>query len=685
MTEGTGTTQREEVPAADQAPEHDPGQRAEAAQPPSIVINTFMKGVNATAANFGSNRAGVSQAALARETGPMRDADVDDAVEKFVAPVAFRQAAQVLDRCSLTVLYGPAGIGKRAGALALLRRDSRRRPIVVLSPGLSIEELRRYDYKPGRDYLILDRSGGKDDTATLSYGFDELANELAHRDARLVITTTAPRSEYAEGLSVAWEPPSSGELIDRYITDPSIAARVRAATDVASPREIVWIAEQLDVADGASAAIDDILEQAGLHTVTRWLDEDPPEDDVLLIVAVSFSIGLSETESEAMLTRLEWVVAGDHQQTEDEQASKPVERLVRQRRHDRLTAIPILTRRNVAAGMGIANAESSLAFTSDATRVGVLEQMWGRYDLALWSPVKDWLDAVIDEADSRVALSVTAGLTLLAKPAPQYVLNSYLKPWAEQPGSRRRAACYVIWHAAYDDALSSWALDCALTYARSPNANVKATAILCLAGSIGLRYPGEATRQLWRLCRKQGALGAEARSAIVTLTRNAALAGNFDVTPLRYIASQLARSSDADRGSRFKTALSVASALVAANDSGGKPLAAALAELPDASPLLGRIWATALVHRPHRRTALDGLARTIDTLGRSDGGLDRIRALGQPLLTHLSMAEQLLLRRELPPRLTALRAAPGNSEAIISALLEAGQHRRSGDDSEEIL
>lgn len=612
----------------------------------------------------------------------MGEDEIVCALQSFVEPAAFREAAAILESRSIVVLHGRVGTGKRTGALALLRHDAQRRPIIVLSPGLSAEELRCYDYKPGRDYLILDRTGGKDDATIVAYNFGELAKELAKGDARLVLTTTAPRSEFPDEFIVLWVQPGVNELIDRYIADRDTAARVLGAVGAAAPREVAWIAEQLDRMDGAQGTIDRILEHAGLHTVTRWLEGDPPEPDILLVVAVCFSTGLTETECETMLAQLEATIESDQPKTDGESAPQTSAPIVRQRRRDRLAAIPILVR-HMASDSAAANTELSLTFTSPASRRGILEQLWDRYDLALWGPVRSWLDAIIESADDRTTVSVTAGLALLAKAAPQYVLTNYLGPWAERPGNPRRAACYVIWHAAYDGSVSSWALDCALAWARSPYEDTKSTAVLCLAGPIGMRYPAEATRRLWRLSRAQGVLGAEARNAIITLTRNAALADNADLTPLRYIASQLAGSPSSGRNSRFETALRVSDVLMATNDTNGQPLTAAIAELPDAAPTLGRIWAAALVHRPHRRAALNGLARALAALGESDRGLDAIRALGPPLLNGLSAPEQQLLRRELPPRLASIRAAASNSQAIISALLESIPNHRSGNHAEE--
>jgi hypothetical protein len=646
------------------------------------VVNQFLAETTTSGSNFGiASEFRESRGSTApRETGPMQEADIARSVERFVEPSCFSAALVVLQNRSVLVLRGPAGTGKRTGALALLRYGTQRRSVTVLSPGLSVEELRRYEYKEGRDYLILDRPGGKDDPATFTYHWEELAKDITLAAARLVLTTTVSSREFPDEFAVNWEAPGSAELIDRYISDPETAVLVRQAAGDAGPRDIARLAEELERSD--DVAIDTVLERAGLEAITRWLDGDPAESDVLLAVSVSFGDGLTETECEEMLAQLEEAVSSGRPSTDHEQSERLPEPVLRQRRRDRLVAVPMLMREPSAASVSAAIEEPSLTFTSSAARRRTLEQLWDRYDVGLWGAVRRWLDAAIEVADDRRTMTVTAGLALLARAAPEYVLISFLQPWASRGHNSRRAACYVTWHAAYDDAVSSWALDCALGWVRSSDVNTKRTAILCLAGPIGTRYPAEAIRRLWRLAQEPSGLGREARDAVVTLTRNAALSGVADLTPLRYIAAQLTNGSRG-RADRFETALQVADLLVTANDTDGRSLGAALAKTPGAAASLARIWAVVLVHRPHRRSALDGLARALVVLGPAEGGLDAIKALGSPLLTHLPAAEQQLLRHELPSRLAGTRAETGSSKAIVSALLEAGARFNSDAQTEE--
>ena len=94
-------------------------------------------------------------------TGPLPVAEVERSLQHYIEPPSFSAAATILSERGLVVLRAHAGVGKRAGALALLRTELDVSAFVGLSPALSLAELLRYEFHNGHGYFVLDRVGGK--------------------------------------------------------------------------------------------------------------------------------------------------------------------------------------------------------------------------------------------------------------------------------------------------------------------------------------------------------------------------------------------------------------------------------------------------------------------------------------------------------------------------------------------
>jgi hypothetical protein len=637
------------------------------------LYQLFLGTVQAPGSNFGIGGATESTGEPGRSlrrTGPLEESEIQEALDYYLPPHCFSEALTIVNERGLVVLRGPDGTGKRASAIAILREDELSRPLIGLSPGLSASELLRYPFRERHGYLVQDRVSAGDAPETLAYDFAELSRELIRSEARLVITSTAPPRELPEGLFVDWSVPKPAELANACLSDLELApqdrVRVKRALAYSTPRQIVAVAKELARTGVDAATVTDLLERTSRQTIAGWFDGEPAEGDVLLVAALCFASELTEARFEEMLARLEaYVYTAASTDADPDHELTNSGTTLSQRRRTRIQSVPFLTRTDVRDESSRGIREQRLTLTSEDLREWVLVELWERYDRALWEPVRQWLHESFPHADTRHSLSVARGLATLALAAPELVRAAYLNPWASSAPAQRRTACYTVWHAAFDDALASWALETALTWARADEAS-QLTAILCLSGPVGLRFPAEAMRQLWRLARRAGQASHTAQEAIVTLINGSLTGPDKDVTGLNFLAGKL---SDGNRDQQ-RLAFAVIDRLMLSVTPHDDSLLLLAAQRDGPVNSLGTIWAKTLINRRHRGTAMRALAKTISALQRDEPDLRMVRRLGTAIVRRMPSSEVLLLERELVHQIAlSKRAAGTDARSIVRALL----------------
>ena len=117
--------------------------------------NNFYGPVYAAESRFGlsADTPGAPQA-RARD-GRLTDQDIAAALDRYVRPEPFRDAADALAKDGVVVLAGPPGIGKAAGAIALLREVTSG-PLALLSPTVSLRQLAGRDFTAVPGFVVMD-------------------------------------------------------------------------------------------------------------------------------------------------------------------------------------------------------------------------------------------------------------------------------------------------------------------------------------------------------------------------------------------------------------------------------------------------------------------------------------------------------------------------------------------------
>jgi hypothetical protein len=103
-----------------------------------------------------------------RATGRVTARDLADALHHFVRPEPFGKAFSTLEEARAVVLHGPPGQGKRTAALALLRTLTSE-PLILLSPQLTMAELRGRTFDKGLGYAVIDHVAAPDADGDFSW------------------------------------------------------------------------------------------------------------------------------------------------------------------------------------------------------------------------------------------------------------------------------------------------------------------------------------------------------------------------------------------------------------------------------------------------------------------------------------------------------------------------------------
>jgi hypothetical protein len=641
------------------------------------VHQHFHGDVYADGANFG-----IRTARVRRGTGPVRESEIVETVERYQRPVTFAAAETVLRERRIVVLSGADGSGRRAAALVLLRECAKSARIVGLSPVLTLDELLDHKFRSGHGYLVQDRVPDVDAAGESSHAFDSLTTALRRAGAYLVITTTHPSGRTPREVVVSWASPDPLDLLAAELAAHGQAwpagelgdrVRERFATS-RNPAEIVAFARQVGEAGGDAQRCLELIESSAADEVAGWFDQEPDEELVLFVTAVAFGHGVPERSVERALAELRRsldAVRPEPPSGNGEVASAPPAPVVTQRRRTRLGQVPFV---RVAKGGttdgGTTASERTLVFASAAHHLCTVDELWARYDQNLWDIARPWVRASAGGAGPREDLGAALGVALLAGFAPEEAQRAYLDEWAARP-SARAAACYALWFAAQMDSRAAWALGLATRWAAGKEPARVRTAIAALSGDLGLRYPGEARRWLWHLSTHPHGPRGAARKALAQLFVSAVDLGDAGAGVPGLLHRKVGDLADrgvpsADR----RAALDIAELVLGAKARTRRPAVADLLMRSTAqATTFGELWAAGLSTRPYRGRALETLRDTLRALHDHGGDRSAVAALGAAIVAALPLNEIEPLKRDLRHQLLSRSGDRDAAGSIIDDLL----------------
>lgn len=652
----------------------------EALQGSVINFAQFNSNFTAPGAMFGM---GGQQAAGRRATGWLDAAEIDAALESFVHPrPCFDRAAEALDKDRVVVLTAPSGSGKRSGALALIRgfAESEEDACVVLSPESTLEDLAKRKFTAGLGYVLLDRMN--EAVAQPDFAWRLVRDRLRARGAYLVVTTVHELAVKPETVRhIDWRMPEPKQVLENRLRgcEPALIDRALATM----PSECV-LRDVVAVADLIVSEVDpeEAWERHGgnaVQVVRGWFDEGRTLSDYTAITTLAFAVGSNQRTFETLQQHLADRLAPDPEppaasevSADEQEEAKPAPGPLYKGRRE-LKGNPLVTRQNLAVG---AINRSVLVFAEPRYRQWVLEELWETCPTPFWDAVRDWLtDVVAGNTDPQLEFAIATGLAHLARSTFDEVVDSYLDPWAVGlAGPAGKAlAVQVLWCMCLDEELASAALSVAHRWIDSSGLGAPArrsAAIVAFGGMLGVRFPSDAVRRLWKQV-ERGPVSGEAGerlaylfAALVECDEDAGVVTQLLKHRLR--KQRQAVATDALKRSTFLTVLG----LVEFRDwlSDEPVCAVALARQPALTSHLADLFAGVLVNRLYRTEGKDALMKVVKALPAVCTEPEEVaRRFGRALGTALPPAERQPLVAVLRNRRDTHNDIP--TGAFLSAVL----------------
>ncbi|WP_155369056.1 hypothetical protein [Catellatospora vulcania] len=617
------------------------------------TITNIFGGVHAGAANFG----GAHQTGWARTTGPVDSAQMDAILRDFVRPGPYEQALKVLHRAGLVVLVGEEGIGKRAGALALLRdAASGQDSVLALSPSYDFAQLAAYPHlKPGRGYLVQDMRGDGRSSPEQRFEIERLTRVLQAKQLRLVITAQ-PRSLSRTDLGdlvVDWDPPDLVDLFQRLLRrsglklSPADERRARAHLDtLCQPRQVAEFVDRLP--QGVEAAMRSQSEQAR-QEASAWLEDSTRTDaEVLVAAAACFLSDLPERLFEQGVARLQQIVR-EHVGFDGPAArGEPVTSEQRLPQSRRLWAGR--TGLVVTAGAGTSTDERRVAFRVPELRAHTIAEIWARYGHELLEPLRRWIRELAQDPSVEIRAQVAYGLSLLAKVNWSEVRESFLTQLSDGVAAERVTAAFTLSMMCADEDLASIALETALGWSENSGQRRAMTSAIACGGPMGVSHLGKAFEQLWYMTTRGAQIARVARTSLSLLTSGAEEAGRA-MAVLRTTVDALHWVIRNGGALKRREALWTVLEILAAESFAAEELVIVrlMRDRDDAYPAVGTLLAAVLESGPHRHGAVNVLRRIITTLSGYDQGHLIAGRLGDAVFAHWPSHDLLRqqIRREL--------------------------------------
>lgn len=462
-------------------------------------------------------------------TGLISEDAVKEALSSYVEPASFDDALSTLVKHYAVILEGPAGSGRRAGALSLLDRVAPG-PVQRIQPGVTLDELHTWDFEPHQAYVVIDHVTQETGSGS-EFNWDSLCEALRSKDeARLVVTRNGP-VKYAE--TVRWLRPDAEKLMRSRLDGVDILAETIAEVLDLLPEH--WTvpdlveccrrlrAEPLDITSAVS-----VFNVKAAKEVMEWFDAEHSRREIIELTALSFATGLGERQFEGLADRLETVLEKYipiPEPVSDERASPAADQLSRRRRERHRGPDGLMRRMQVLSGMV---PRYVLQFKSEYHWRAVLGELHAGYDSAFWNAVHEWSGQVLKVAERSEEITAfaigLAGLGAVDVEETMAILD-LLTPAQSATVSGIKCAALTLSLMASDDDLAPIALRIAIAWLNQRNLSRRLAAGQALVEDLGLRYPAEAARRLWQLIAQDDDLSATAIDAPAFLFANLVLNG----------------------------------------------------------------------------------------------------------------------------------------------------------------
>lgn len=639
---------QQDAPAPEEPHPSGPPVPPDAAAPPGQVqhnnVNQYFYGeLNTSGAQFGIGTAG-SDNARRRAVGRLDAGEADAILAPYVKPPCFEQAALALERDGVVVLFGPAGTGKRSGAVALVDALADGSEYVVLSPGRSLDDLAsgRVAFEKGVGYVLLDRMG-EDSAQTADFDWRRVRDTVREHEARLVVTTVHPvDGTVVESVRhVPWQLPDLTavlrvRLVRAGCAQDTVERAVSLMPGGCRIAEVAAAAERI----ACGTAPDEVWQDYGssaAQPVRDWFARDRTPQEWAEVTTLAFVNGAGYRDFETCQERLEsWVAPAFPDPVSQEEHAEAARRAVDRRQSlSRNELVAVAERKNGPL------TRTALVFPHPQYRQWALEELWTKRSTPYWNGVRDWLgELVAAQPGLGLQLSVAQGLALLTRPAFDEVADNYLHPWAGGAAgpAGQSTATLVLQCMCLDENLAATALGVARGWARSYEPALRSTAAAAFSGALGVRFPTDAVTTLLRLIVRRGGLPVDAAFALAGLVAVLAECGQDTGAVFRPLAYRLRAQRETLTGQHKENLLGAALTVLRARDARtGRLVCASLMERDGRQTAsIGELWAGVLENLPRRGRAVAALNATLRELPavseRPEQVAERFgRALGEAL------------------------------------------------------
>lgn len=655
------------------------------------IFNGTVIAPNMSVGNVGS--AGEERPGRRRD-GKLDDADIQATLRHYVTPDGYDGAVKTLANDRLVVIAGPPGGGKRTGALSLLR-ELTSATIVILSPAVTLKELAARTYEREYGYLAVDR---QDEASSVDTDFTwrTVRDRVREAGAYLVITTRTARSTVETVRQIEWPRPDlrrvlQVRLVKAEVSDEVIDAVVTGLSDECSLSDVVTVANRIAADEDHETALAE-YNRSAVRDVQDWFERKHSRHEILTVTALAFVEGSNHRTAESLRDRLQEVMARHIPPPEPAEDTKRTEETfdgdrMGQPAKDGLIRVDRINNGSIP--------RQTLVFRKPGYRRQVLVELWRRYPARFWDAVREWVEEIVTRRDSGMP---AWGLAQLAAVDFEEVNVSFLEPWSDGAHGWRgqTAAIHVLWAMCFDESTAPIALRTTKSWANHGTAAQRWTAAVAFSGVLGVCYPTESTRQLWRLIAQSSDGEEDACLALsflfATLVEDTEDAGRVIAMLDRQLKTLELRGESPERRRglprlRTLTMLAVLAVMsVRDTRSGSSSIFIYLNKNPDRVNVVARLWASLVRHRVYRLRALNALWTGLNSLRQiSDNPTHDARVLGEALASSLPPDEHEPLRRHLTAVDTARRRGNSSAGSMAQVLLAALERFHQGSHQEGSL
>ncbi|GAA1033166.1 hypothetical protein GCM10009557_34050 [Virgisporangium ochraceum] len=514
------------------------------------LINIFQDQVRA--GTIGQSGASPGDQRRRNTARKMNESEVTADLRYYCRPDRWGDAVERLQNDHVVVLCGRTGLGKRAGAVNLLREVTHGQ-LVVMSATSDLKHLAARKYQKDFGYLVINQV----DTATSEdhdFAWRDIREQVRNANAYLVVTTVLAADTKVDSVRhFDWQRPDLhatlvGFLADHDVElDDEVIARVVAETTIeCSMAEFADVARRLAEREPHEKILETFGETCA-RRVQDWFDEPREAREIVEVAVLAFIEGVSNRELDWMHRELaELLEKHGAMETRAKPARKGTDppALVTGRRH-RVLENSLMVERHVA---GYTADRRVLEFRSRAYRRHVLIELSRRYPNPFWDAIAQWLCGIVLQQDQE--LRVAEGLALLAAVDFDEVEGAYLHPWSKgqilAPG--QVTAVYTLWWMCYAEDTMPVALKIAKQWANHGTPKQRWAAAMVYSGELGACDPAHSIKQLWNLIIQSAQGYEEACYAMAllfaTLTRSTEEAGKVLTTLERQLDRPITRPQD---------------------------------------------------------------------------------------------------------------------------------------------